>query len=80
MSKIYKSISQLVGKTPLVELKRFQKDYKLKARIFAKLEYFNPAGSAKDRVALKMIEDAEKRGLINKDSRSPFMLPIPRRW
>lgn len=68
MPKIYKSISQLVGKTPLVELKKFQKDYKLKARIFAKLEYFNPAGSAKDRVALKMIEDAEKRGLINKDS------------
>lgn len=68
MSKIYKSISQLVGKTPLVELKRLKKDYKLEAKIFAKLEYFNPAGSVKDRVALKMIEDAEERGLINKDS------------
>lgn len=68
MSKIYKSISQLVGKTPLVELKRLKKDFKLEAKIFAKLEYFNPAGSVKDRVALKMIEDAEERGVINKDS------------
>ena len=68
MSKIYKSISQLVGKTPLVELKRLKKDFKLEAKFFAKLEYFNPAGSVKDRVALKMIEDAEERGVINKDS------------
>ena len=68
MSKIYKSIGQLVGKTPLVELTRIKKEYNLKAKIYAKLEYFNPAGSAKDRVALKMIEDAEARGLINKDS------------
>lgn len=68
MPRIYKSISQLVGKTPLVELKRLKKDYKLEAKIFAKLEYFNPAGSVKDRIALKMIEDAEERGVINKDS------------
>lgn len=68
MSKIYTSIEQLVGKTPLVELTRIAKEHNFKAKIYAKLEYFNPAGSAKDRVALKMIEDAEERGEINKDS------------
>jgi len=66
--KIYTSIEQLVGNTPLVELTKIEKEYDLKANVYAKLEYLNPAGSAKDRVALKMIEDAEKRGMINENS------------
>ena len=57
-----------IGNTPLVELKNIEKELDLKARIFAKLEGFNPAGSVKDRVALAMIEDAESKGLLNKDS------------
>ena len=68
MSKIYKSVSELIGKTPLLELVKIEELYNLKSKIFAKLEFFNPAGSVKDRVALKMIEDAFKKGLINKDS------------
>ena len=60
MGKIYKSIDELVGNTPLLELKNIQKFYNLKAKIFAKLECFNPTGSVKDRVALKMLEDAIK--------------------
>lgn len=68
MGKIYTSIEQLIGNTPLLELKNVQKKFGLKARILAKLEYFNPAGSVKDRVALSMINDAEKRGVLKKGS------------
>lgn len=68
MGKIYTSIEQLIGNTPLLELKNMQKKFGLKAKILAKLEYFNPAGSVKDRVALLMINDAEKRGILKKGS------------
>ena len=61
-------MSLKVGNTPLVELEKIEKKYKLKARIFAKLECYNPAGSIKDRIALAMIEDAFDKGIINKDS------------
>ena len=61
---IYKSADQLIGKTPLMELTRIEKAYGLKARILAKLEYFNPAGSVKDRIAKAMIDDAEKSGQL----------------
>lgn len=64
--KTYSSIYQLIGNTPLLELKNLKRSLNLKANIFAKLEYFNPAGSIKDRVALAMIEDAEKKGLLKK--------------
>ena len=64
MSNIYTSAHQLIGKTPLLELTGIEKEYHLQARLLAKLEYLNPAGSVKDRVALSMIEDAEKRGLL----------------
>lgn len=64
MSKVAKSLTELVGNTPLLELNNFVKKHQLKARILVKLEYFNPAGSVKDRVALAMIEDAEQRGLL----------------
>lgn len=66
--KIYKNITELIGKTPIIELNKIGLKNNLKANIFAKLEFFNPAGSAKDRVALNMIEEAEKQGLINKNS------------
>lgn len=62
--KIYESISQLVGNTPVLSLERYCKNRQLKAKILAKLEYLNPAGSAKDRIALAMITDGEKRGLL----------------
>ena len=68
MSNIYNSIDQLIGNTPLVELKNIEKNFNLKARLLAKLEYFNPAGSVKDRVALAMINDLEKRGLLKEGS------------
>lgn len=64
MSKIYTSVEQLIGSTPLLELKNIENEYDLKAKIFAKLEYFNPGGSAKDRVAAEMIRDAEEKGII----------------
>lgn len=64
MSGIYTSIDQLVGKTPLLELTRIEKSYSLKAKILAKLEYFNPAGSVKDRIAKAMLDDAEKSGRL----------------
>ncbi len=64
MSRIYISVDQLVGNTPLLELTHLEKKYNLKARILAKLELFNPAGSAKDRIALAMIDDAEKAGKL----------------
>ena len=68
MSKIYTSADQLIGKTPLLELTHIEKKYGLKAKILAKLEYFNPAGSVKDRVAKAMIDDAEKAGRLTPDS------------
>lgn len=68
MSKIYTSADQLIGKTPLLELKNIEKKYGLKAKILAKLEYFNPAGSVKDRVAKSMIDDAEATGKLTPDS------------
>ena len=68
MSKIYKSLTELIGKTPLLELSSYEKKHDLKARIIAKLESFNPAGSVKDRIAKAMIDDAEARGLLKPDS------------
>lgn len=68
MSKIYSSIEQLIGGTPLIELVRTEKELGLKARILAKLEYFNPAGSVKDRVALQMLDDAEADGRLSENS------------
>ena len=64
MANIYKSADELIGKTPLLELKHVEKEYGLKATLLAKLEYFNPAGSVKDRIAKAMIEDAEKNGKL----------------
>lgn len=66
--KIYNSISELVGKTPLVKLNNYNSDKNLNATIYGKIEYFNPAGSVKDRIAKAMIEEAEKSGLLTKDS------------
>ena len=66
--KVYQSILDTVGHTPLVELVNIEKKYALKAKIFAKVESFNPAGSVKDRIAKAMIEEAEKQGLVNKDT------------
>lgn len=68
MSKIFKSAEELIGRTPLVELSNIEKDNELSSRLLAKLEYFNPAGSVKDRAAKFMINDAEKKGLISKDT------------
>ena len=66
--KVYQKIIDTIGNTPLVELTNLEKKYNLKARIIAKVEYFNPGGSVKDRIAKAMIEKAEKEGLINKDT------------
>lgn len=66
MGKIYADITELIGKTPLLALKNLEEQEKLKANLIAKLEYFNPAGSVKDRIAKAMIEDAEKKGLLKK--------------
>lgn len=68
MSKIYKSVDELIGKTPLAELTNIERELKLEAKLLAKLEFFNPAGSVKDRVAKSMIDDAESRGVLRKDS------------
>lgn len=68
MSRIYSSVTELIGNTPLVELKHIEKKYNLEATILAKLEYLNPAGSVKDRIAKEMIEDAEKKGLLKESS------------
>ena len=65
---LYNSLEELVGKTPLVRLNNIEKKFGLKARLLAKLEYFNPAGSVKDRIALAMINEAEKNGTLNKDT------------
>ena len=68
MSNIYTSADQLIGKTPLLELAHLEKAYNLNARLLAKLEYFNPAGSVKDRIAKAMIDDAEAKGLLKEGS------------
>ena len=68
MSKIYKSVDMLIGKTPLLELTNIEKENKLCAKLLAKLEYLNPAGSVKDRAAKQMIDDAEKEGKLTSDS------------
>lgn len=68
MLKIYTSADQLIGKTPLLELTHIEKKYGLKAKVLAKLEYFNPAGSVKDRIARKMLDDAEAAGKLTPDS------------
>ncbi|MGN0370278.1 MAG: cysteine synthase A [Butyrivibrio sp.] len=64
MAKVYQSVAELIGNTPLVELGHIEKEYGLKAKVLAKLEYFNPAGSVKDRVAREIIEDAEEKGIL----------------
>lgn len=64
MSRIYSSMEELIGGTPLLELKKIEKEFDLKARLLAKLEYFNPAGSVKDRIAKEMILDAEEKGIL----------------
>lgn len=68
MSEIYESVTELIGKTPLVHIGRFEKKHNLEANIFAKVEFFNPGGSVKDRIALEMIETAEREGILKKDS------------
>ena len=68
MANIYTSADQLIGKTPLLELTHIEKKYSLKAKLLAKLEYFNPAGSVKDRIAKAMIDDAEEKGLLKEGS------------
>ena len=68
MSHIYSSLEDLIGGTPLLELKKIEKEFDLKARILAKLEYFNPAGSVKDRIAKEMILDAEEKGILKSGS------------
>lgn len=68
MAPIYSKLTELIGNTPLLELTDYNRQNAVKARLIAKLEYFNPLGSVKDRIALSMIEDAEKRGIITKDT------------
>lgn len=68
MANIYQGTINLIGNTPLVEVENIEKDQGLEARLLVKLEYFNPAGSVKDRIAKAIIEDAEQKGLLNKDS------------
>lgn len=68
MAKVYKSLTDLIGRTPLLELTNYEKKHELKAAILGKLEYFNPAGSVKDRIAKAMVEDAEEKGLLKKGS------------
>lgn len=68
MANIYNSVAELIGNTPLLELKNIENKFNLKARLLAKLEYLNPAGSVKDRVALSMINDMEEKGLLNSES------------
>ena len=68
MSRIYSSADELIGSTPLLEVKNIEREEGLKARVLVKLEYFNPAGSVKDRVAKAMIDDAEEKGLLKPGS------------
>src|SRR5574344_505473 len=67
MSNVFTSADQLIGHTPLLELSHLEKEFNLDAKIIAKVEYFNPSGSVKDRIAFAMIEDAEKSGKLKKD-------------
>ena len=83
MSKIAKKLTDLIGNTPLLELSNFNKKYAPNAAIIGKLEYFNPGGSVKDRIALAMIEDAENRGLLKPGSwmcRIPIWLINTKTW
>ena len=73
--KIYENVTELIGHTPLMEVKNLESESQLKAKVLVKLEYFNPAGSVKDRVALNMIEDAEKRRTYQ--DRAPLSLNRP---
>lgn len=66
--KVYEKITELIGKTPLLKLSNYIKNHSLEADIYAKLEYFNPAGSVKDRIARAMIDDAEAKGLLKEGS------------
>ena len=66
--RIYKNVSELIGKTPIMELSNYSKNEELSSNILAKLEFFNPAGSIKDRAAYQMLDDAKKKGLINEDT------------
>ncbi|MDP4091750.1 MAG: cysteine synthase A [Bacillota bacterium] len=68
MSKVAKNLTDLIGNTPLLELSNYNAENKLEAKVIAKLEYFNPAGSVKDRIGYAMIKDAEEKGLLKKDS------------
>ena len=68
MSKIYRKLTDLIGHTPLLRLEKFEKNNALESEILAKLEYFNPAGSVKDRIAAAMIEEAEEQGLLSENS------------
>ena len=68
MARIYENITELVGGTPLVKVSNYSKAHELEATVLVKLEYLNPAGSVKDRIAKAMIEDAEKRGLLKEGS------------
>ncbi|MDY2729140.1 cysteine synthase A [Clostridium sp. HCP1S3_B4] len=68
MSKVYKNVTELIGKTPLLEVQKYSEKRGIDANLFVKLEYFNPAGSIKDRIAKAMIEDAEKKGTLKKGS------------
>ena len=68
MAKIYTSVEQLIGRTPLLELTHIERSFGLKAKILAKLEYLNPGGSAKDRVAMAIVDDAEARGILHEGS------------
>ena len=77
MAKVYKGIQELIGNTPLVEAVNLEKKLGLKATLLLKLEYFNPAGSVKDRIANGMIEDAEKkRSFKRRQQRSSSLLPV----
>ena len=82
MSKVYTSVTELIGKTPLIELKNIEKKNSLNATVVAKLEYFNPAGSVKDRIAKAMIEDAEAKGVLKEGAtiiESVLHLLLPQR-
>lgn len=68
MAKVYQNVTDLIGKTPLLELSNYEKKHGLKAKVIGKLEYYNPAGSVKDRIAKAMIDDAEQRGILKPDS------------
>ena len=68
MKKVYNNLTELIGRTPLVRVDKFKEKHNLKGNIIAKVEYFNPAGSVKDRIAFAMVEEAERQGLLNKDS------------